>query len=138
MFNKLQYIAVTVFLLVFIATAYLANDYRKQVVALQQDVTSLQASVAQCTAAAQRVQASCMINDRIIAESSEKKTVMLNKASELLIEVAKITRKDEGANEPVKKSVPGTSVESADAKLQRLLDDAYCTAAPSDPYCSSR
>ncbi|MNQ39148.1 hypothetical protein D3C85_527520 [compost metagenome] len=82
---------------------------------------------------------SCRIDETIVRNVLVESEAMAGSISTIIDELNTINSTEDKTNAttptPAKVPVPSTD---SDAALMRLLDNAYCTAAPSDSYCTTR
>lgn len=150
MFNLGVSLKVVVLALLLLTTS-LSYKFYGEVKALEVQITELHEDLAASVKATALVTESCKITDEVVTQTNKEAIVAEVESDKLLDElhtlvITKVLTEKESPDKKVSEVVNETNKQSAgvhnanagDVALQRLLDDAYCTAAKSDPYCSTR
>lgn len=134
MLMQIKLIIAAVIITALVSTSYLSYRFYGQVKVLEADVVGLHEDLIRSAKNTELTVQSCRIGEDISSEVSKIETDMVQKSAELLERISAMPR----SGVKNEQTIESPGVVSADVELQRLLDDAYCNAATSDPYCTTR
>ena len=136
---QIKIIIAAVILFIMASTSYLSYRFYGQIKVLENQVVTLNEDLTKSLKNTELVKQSCTISESISSEVSKIETDMGQQSAKLLEQLSTVYAKEvahKGAEN--EQTTSERDDVSADVELQRLLDNAYCTAAASDPYCTTR
>ena len=125
--------------LVALSTSYLSYNFYGKLTVLERNYDAAMVKIDEKNKELQTSIDSCRITEVITTKLTTEAVVMTEKLTQLIVELDIVP--EGSTNVPHNANIStaaGTILSAPDAKLKRLLDDAYCTADAGSSYCTTR